>query len=84
MKRGEKKRQIMKVWGSLVLFSLFILCLDAKPGIKVKISQRGLNFGELEIQMFRMMTVLGCLLVVKVKIQRKPMIKGFDLSFVGQ
>uniref|UniRef100_A0ABM5GEQ3 Bactericidal permeability-increasing protein n=1 Tax=Pogona vitticeps TaxID=103695 RepID=A0ABM5GEQ3_9SAUR len=35
----------MKVWGSLVLFSLFILCLDAKPGIKVKITQRGLDFG---------------------------------------
>lgn len=72
----------MKVWGSLVLFSLFILCLDAKPGIKVKITQKGLNFGKLEIELFRMMTVLGCLLI-KDEIQRTPIIKGFLLSFCG-
>ncbi|KAJ7330166.1 hypothetical protein JRQ81_016340 [Phrynocephalus forsythii] len=35
----------MNVWGSLVFFGLFVLCLDANPGIQVKITQKGLDFG---------------------------------------
>ncbi|XP_042322393.1 BPI fold-containing family C protein [Sceloporus undulatus] len=35
----------MKICGFLLLLSLLSLCLDANPGIKVKITQKGLNFG---------------------------------------
>ncbi|KAH0616958.1 hypothetical protein JD844_028469 [Phrynosoma platyrhinos] len=35
----------MKICSFLFLLSLFSLCLDANPGIKVKITQKGVDFG---------------------------------------
>ncbi|XP_042325717.1 BPI fold-containing family C protein-like isoform X2 [Sceloporus undulatus] len=43
MKAGEKK---MKMWCVSPLLSLFVLHLEANSGLKVRITQRGLNYGK--------------------------------------
>ncbi|XP_019344766.2 BPI fold-containing family C protein isoform X1 [Alligator mississippiensis] len=42
----QRKGEMMKVWCFILLLSWFTLQLDANPGLKVRITQKGLDFGK--------------------------------------